>query len=93
MKRLAFEMEEVLHEDGSFVPGFVIPFMRGAFWRWVKFPDDFNVKIARNLQEHFLFWVDDAVREETMASKRAGERLEVFDRVFDQYRDDQDRNE
>lgn len=88
MKRLAFEMEEILHEDGSFVPGFVIPFMRGAYWRWVKFPDDFNVKIARNMQEHFLFWIDDAVREETMKARRSGETFPVFDQVFDQYREE-----
>lgn len=88
MKRLAYKMEEVLYEDGSFVPGFVVPFMRGAFWRWVKFPEDFNVKTARNLQEYFLFWVDDAVREETMKAKRAGETFPVFDEVFDQYRDE-----
>ena len=88
MKRLAYRMEEVLHEDGSFVPGFVIPFMRGAYWRWVKFPEDFNVKTARNLQEYFLFWIDDAVREETMNARRVGETFPVSDEVFDQYRDE-----
>ena len=87
MKRLAFEMEEILYADGSFVPGFTIPFMRGAFWRWVKWPDDFNVKLARNLQEWFLFWIDDEVREATMASRRAGEGFEPVDVVFDQYRE------
>ncbi len=88
MKRLAYQMEEILYDDGSFVPGFVVPFMRGAFWRWVKFPEDFNVKTARNLQEHFLFWIDDELREETVTARRAGETYPVFDEVFDQYRDE-----
>jgi microcin C transport system substrate-binding protein len=88
MQALAFEMEEILREDGSFVPGYVVPFMRGAYWRWVKWPDDFNVKLARNLQEYFLFWIDDEVREATLAARRASEQLPVVDAVFDQYRDE-----
>jgi microcin C transport system substrate-binding protein len=88
MKRLAFEMEEILYEDGSFVPGFVIPFMRGAYWRWVNFPEDFSVKLARNMQEYFLFWIDEAVREETMKARRSGETFPPVDAVYDQYRDE-----
>ncbi len=88
MKRLAFEMEEILYEDGSFVPGFVIPFMRGAYWRWVKFPEDFNVKLARSLGEYFLYWIEDDVREETMNSRRSGETYPAVDAVYDQYREE-----
>ena len=62
--------------------------MRRAYWRWVKWPDDFNVKLARNLQEYFLFWIDDEVREATLAARRAGEQFPVVDAVFDQYRDE-----
>jgi microcin C transport system substrate-binding protein len=86
MKRLAFEMEEILYEDGSFVPGFVIPFFRTAYWRWVRWPDDFNVKIAMTAAEHHLYWIDETERERVEAARRAGEPLPASDRVFDQYR-------
>jgi microcin C transport system substrate-binding protein len=86
MKRLAFEMEEILFEDGSFVPGFVIPFFRTAYWRWVRWPDDFNVKLASTATEMFLFWVDDAIREEALAARRRGETFPPVNRVYDQYR-------
>jgi microcin C transport system substrate-binding protein len=88
MKALAFEMEEILFEEAAFVPGFVIPFMRAAYWRWVKWPEDFNVKLGRGLTEYFLFWIDDQVREETLAARRAGERFDAVDAVYDQYRND-----
>lgn len=87
MQRLAFEMEEILYADGSFVPGYVIPFLRGAYWRWVKFPEDFNVKLAASMQEYFLFWIDEEVREATMKARRNGETFPPEDAVFDQYRD------
>jgi len=86
MRRLAFEMEEILHEDGSFVPGFVVPFIRSAFWRWVKWPEDFNVKLATDYTEYHLFWMDEQVREATLKSRRNSETLPVIDEVFDQYR-------
>ena len=88
MQRLAFEMEELLFDEGSFVPGFVIPFMRSAYWRWVRWPEDFNVKLGRNITEYFLFWIDDGIREATLQARRGGEQFPVVDAVFDQYRDD-----
>lgn len=87
MKRLAFEMEELLVADASFVPGFVIPFMRVASWRWVHWPEDFNVRLARNAQEHFLFWIDETERAATQEARRNGEQFPVVDAVFDQHRE------
>ncbi len=87
MQRLAFEMEEILAEDASFVPGFVVPFMRTAYWRWVRWPEGFNVKLARGPVEYFLFWIDEPMREETLDARRRGETFPVVDAVYDQYRD------
>lgn len=87
MKQLAFRMEELLYEDGSFVPGFVVPFMRVGYWRWAHWPDDFNVKLATSLTEYFLFWIDETEREETLAARRNGEKFPVVDAVYDQYRE------
>lgn len=87
MKRLAFRMEELLYEDGSFVPGFVVPFMRVGYWRWVHWPEDFNVKLATSLTEYFLFWVDESEREQTLDARRKGETFPVVDAIYDQYRE------
>jgi microcin C transport system substrate-binding protein len=87
MKALAFRMEEILYQDGSFVPGFVVPFMRIGYWRWIEWPEDFNVKLATSLNEYFLYWIDDARREETLAARRKGETFPVVDEVYEQYRE------
>jgi microcin C transport system substrate-binding protein len=86
MKRLAFEMEELIYDDGSFVPGFVIPFFRTAYWAWMRWPDDFNVRVASAAAQHQLFWIDEADREQVIRARRTGESLTPSDRVFDQYR-------
>ncbi|MEZ5553207.1 MAG: extracellular solute-binding protein [Pseudomonadales bacterium] len=88
MKRLAFRMEELLYEDASFVPGFVVPFFRTAYWRWVRWPDDFNVKLASGSAEFHLLWIDDARREETLKARKEGKTFPMVDRVYDQYKVD-----
>jgi microcin C transport system substrate-binding protein len=85
MKQMAYRMEEILHHDASFVPGFVQPFYRVAFWRWLRYPDDFNVKLSRGAGEFYLAWIDEDLKEETLAARRSGERFEPVIKVYDQY--------
>jgi microcin C transport system substrate-binding protein len=87
MKRLAFRMEEMLYDDASFVPGFVQPFYRAAYWRYIRYPDDFNVKLSRAAGEYFLAWIDPEEKARTQAARRSGEKFEPSVRVFDQYRE------
>jgi microcin C transport system substrate-binding protein len=86
MQRLAFEMEEIIYEDGTFVPGFVIPFMRTGYWRWVRWPDDFNVKLANSVLETQLFWIDTEMEKETRDARKTGQTFEVVDKVYSQYK-------
>lgn len=86
MRQLAFAMEEILHHDASFVPGFVRPFYRVAYWRWVRWPDDFNVKLSRSAGEYYLHWIDEQKKEETLRARRRGETFPPFLRVFDQFK-------
>ena len=48
MRKLAFQMEQIIYDDASFSPGFVIPFYRTGYWRWVRWPEGFNAKLTGN---------------------------------------------
>ncbi|MEX0322045.1 MAG: extracellular solute-binding protein [Puniceicoccaceae bacterium] len=85
MKKYAFRMEEILYEDASFVPGFVQPFYRVAHWRWLRYPDDFNVKLSRSSGEWFLAWIDEDIKAETLAARKSGKKFEPTVKVYDQY--------
>ncbi len=78
MRELAFRMEEILHEDASFVPAFIFPKFRVAYWRWVRWPDDFNVRFAREPTEHYVHWFDTERRVETELAVRPGGWLARF---------------
>jgi microcin C transport system substrate-binding protein len=93
MKRLAFGMEELLFEDASFVPGWVQPFYRTAFWRWIRYPDDFNVRLSRSSGEYYLAWIDLERKQETLNGKQNGVSFEPGVQVFDQYANPETRKE
>lgn len=82
---LAHAMESLLHEHASFVPGYVQPFYRVGSWRWVQYPDDFNLKHSRSAGQYFVHWIDTEMKEETLAARKSGRTFPPEIRVFDQY--------
>jgi microcin C transport system substrate-binding protein len=87
MKRLAFEMEHILYDDASFVPGFVIPFYRAAYWRWLRWPEGFNAKLTRSADELYLAWLDLDLKKEVEEARKSGKTYPASIKVYDQYRD------
>lgn len=86
MRELAFEMEEILHEDASFVPGFVMPFYRSAAWRWARWPEHFDVRISRDPLQYFLGWIEPGERERIRAARDSGASFDPVVEVYDRYR-------
>ena len=82
----AHRLEEALYDHASFVPGFVQGYERSAHWRWLKFPDDFDVKESHYVFEGQQFWFDDTVKKETKAAMKAGDKFPVSVNVHDQYK-------
>lgn len=86
MRNLAFEMEEILFEDASFVPGFVMPFYRTAAWRWARWPEHFDVRLSRDPLQYFLGWIEPGERERLLAARDGDESFEPVIEVYDRYR-------
>lgn len=86
MMQLAYRMEEMIYDQAVFVPGFVMPFLRVASWRWVHWPDDFNFKLASDYEEAWVEWLDPEEKKETLAAKRSGKTFPKAVRVYDQYK-------
>ncbi|MBP6507487.1 MAG: ABC transporter substrate-binding protein [Opitutaceae bacterium] len=86
MKQLAFKMEELLYDDASFSPGFIIPFMRTGTWRWVGVPKEGNVKIVTQFEEYRLFWVDEEMKRATETARKTGQTFPPGVKVYDQYK-------
>jgi microcin C transport system substrate-binding protein len=83
---LAHRMTELHHDLASFVPGYVQDFYRVGHWRWVRYPEFFNHRQSGTAGELHIHWLDQQLKEETLAAKQSGQSFEPQINVYDQFR-------
>ncbi len=75
---LSKAIQERVHALGAFVPTFMVPYFREAYWRWWRFPDPPATRVSGSLLAPFgstaggLFWFDADLYRETREAKRQG---------------------
>ena len=90
--RLSLEIQEVVHTIGAFVPTFMVPYFREAYWRWWRFPDPPGTKMSGTLFEPFdsstggLFWFDAELKSATRKAMKEGRALEPVTSVDETFR-------
>ena len=84
--RLAREIVRWLHDDAAFIPAFVEPFYRTAYWRWVRWPADFNVRVSRDWEEYHSVLDRFRCAEGNARAMKAGREFPPVNRIYDQFR-------
>lgn len=75
---LSKKIQNIIHKTGAYVPTFMVPYVRHAFWRWVELPDFHGTKRSDNLFDPFssntggLFWIDQNKKGETLKAMKKG---------------------
>ena len=85
-------LQNIVHDEAIFVPAYTVDFVRVGCWRWVRWPDSEETRFSppivyKPLDESFVYWIDEEIKEETMDAKRSGKTFEEVNRIFDDYRD------
>ncbi len=92
-KALSLEIQALIHDEGAFVPTFMIPYVRHAFWRWLRLPEFNGTRKSEDLFDPFssmtggLFWFDEKMYEETKAAMKSGKTFEpvtIMDKRYKQ---------
>jgi microcin C transport system substrate-binding protein len=89
---LALQIQQKIHDIGAFLPTFMVPYVRQAFWRWWRLPKVPGTKHTNDLFDPFdtstggLFWCDQALREETLKAKKKKKKLPPVTIVDTTYR-------
>ncbi|MBK1828381.1 ABC transporter substrate-binding protein [Haloferula rosea] len=86
VKDTSWKLEQIFHDRAVWIPAYKRPFYRLGYWRWMRWPDDFNVRIADEPEMSHVFWIDQEIKAETLEAMRTGETFEEQYRVYDQYR-------
>jgi microcin C transport system substrate-binding protein len=77
---LSHQIQQFVFDDGAFIPSFMIPYFREAYWRWWKLPAPMATKTSSSFFDPFgisggLFWYDDKLKEETLEAKKSGKKF------------------
>ena len=90
IRTLSTQIETKIRYDAVFVPGFAIPFIRTGYWRWVKWPKDFSVRLwesGTEMQiEYGLAWLDEDAKKETLNARAAGKTFPPSIEVYDKWK-------
>ena len=90
--RLSREIQARIHEIGCFVPTFMVPYVRQAYWRWWRLPEPAGTRHSGSLFDPFssttggLFWFDARRHEETREAMKAGATFPPVTLVDDTYK-------
>lgn len=79
--KLAHELEQLVFEQGSYIPTFKVPYTREAFWRWLKLPEHYGTRTSDSLfspMDSGLFWIDGEEKARTLQAKSAAKSLPVL---------------
>jgi microcin C transport system substrate-binding protein len=71
-KAVAHEVQERVHDFAAWVPGLTVDYQRWGYWRWVKWPDYFQVPRYFFFMKTGVFWIDEEVRVETQQAMQNG---------------------
>jgi len=53
-KILSRKIQGLIHDQGAFVPTFMVPYVRHGFWRWMQLPKFHGTKVSDSLFDPFL---------------------------------------
>lgn len=87
-KVLSKQIQQMIHEQASFVPTMMVPYFRQAYWRWWRLPTPAGTKHSDDLFDPFgsgLFWYDKARHEETkqaMKKKKSFPPVTIIEETF-----------
>ena len=88
---LSRKIQKKIHEIGMFVPTFMVPYVRQAYWRWWMLPDVPGTKMSGDMFSPFssatggLFWYDHDVKLETekaMKEKKTFPGKPIIDKTY-----------
>ena len=93
---LAHTLEQMVHDHGAVIPTYQVPYTREAMWRWIELPERLGTETSGSLantqansqgySSGGLFWINEEKKEEILALKARGEKMEPLTIIDQTYR-------
>ncbi|MFD0892230.1 hypothetical protein KBB96_12435 [Luteolibacter ambystomatis] len=86
IKDSSWKIEEIMNDRAIWVPSYERPFFRVGYWRWVRWPDNFNVRLTNEADTSYVHWIDSDIKADTEDAMKHGRTFPEQNLIFDQYR-------
>jgi len=86
---LSREIEQMVTDAHLIAPGYMVPYDRVGYWRWIKFPKHAMTRKTYSMfdpTEISNFWIDADVKKETLAAMKEGKTFEPVTIIDDNFK-------
>ncbi len=74
--KLSHQIQQIIHEQADFIPSYKVPYVREAYWRWIRLPAFYGTRTSSDeVTDPFsagLSWFDEDAKKETLEARAAG---------------------
>lgn len=85
-QKLAHNIQSVVNNQCAAIPTYYVPFLRMAYWRWIKIPEIAEAPNAETLLTYGTYWIDEKAKKETLDAMKEGKTFPRQTIEFDTYR-------
>ncbi|MFB9217955.1 extracellular solute-binding protein [Vibrio sinaloensis] len=88
-QQLSRDIQKDISDAFVIVPGYMVPYTRDAYWRWVKFPTNPMTKKTAalfNILGTSNFWIDTDLKKQTLEAYKQGKSFEPVTIIDDRYK-------
>ena len=86
VEKLYHQIEQRIFDLAAYVPAWDNPFHRCIYWRWVQWPETYNVRLSLEPMQSRVFWLAGDIRRETLEAMRTGRTFPEASHVYEQFR-------
>ncbi len=92
-QQLSRNIQKLVADANLVVPGYMVPYAREAYWRWMKLPENIATKRTGYLfhgwgfsQTMSTFWIDEESKKETKIAIKSGKTFTPVTLIDDTYK-------
>lgn len=86
---ISHQIQKMVTDAYIIIPGYMVPYTREAYWRWIKYPTPAmakKTKVMFSPTDLATFWIDEDVKKETKAAMKKGKKFEPVVVIDDTYK-------
>jgi microcin C transport system substrate-binding protein len=85
-KAISHHIQQRVHDFAAWVPGLTTDYDRVGYWRWLRWPDYFQVPRYMFYTAPGVFWIDEDMKQETLEARREGNTFPPVTKVYDRWK-------